>query len=86
MAYWKPFDFTSRLMPVRAKRESTEYKEEKLISLVKGKAKLKVWKKREIAFENEEGCMRKVIKPVLSTASFLNNAQKQYIHLKTAQA
>lgn len=41
-------------------------------------------KKRERAFENEEGCVRKVIEPMFSTASCLN-IPTQHIYIKNSQ-
>lgn len=62
MAYWKAFDFTSRLMPI---------KEDKKIFRIRKKRITNEKKNRELAFENEEGCVWKIIKPVFTTASCL---------------
>lgn len=68
MAYWKAFDFTSRLMPVEGERKALRIRKWETFFFL-------IWlnrnKETELAFENEEGRVREIIKPMFSTASCL---------------
>lgn len=72
MTYWKALDFTRRLIPVIISKEQMEisYRGTDLIN--------DNWIKR--TFENEEGCVREIIKPIFSAASCLNNTQGVHIN------
>lgn len=66
IAYWKAFDFTSRLMPFgRKKREAA------LMRKWECHCQIDSLKRREtpqLAFKNEKGGVRKFVKPMLSAA------------------
>lgn len=75
MAYWKAFDFTSKLMPVKVEKKVLTRRNSETCQ-INGR------KEKELAFENEEGRVWKIVKPMFSTPSRLNHRE---IYIKTSQ-